>query len=446
MATITRYLSNRVAAGKSEIYLRLTVKRGAQYRLRTGLFVNPDRFSEAGQFIKPRANPTEAAELSQIEAELSQIEAQLLRLCQEAAKGDINKELFEGALRRLRYPNERHTNGAEAESDFLQAFERCIAVKDITEIRRRHYRVVFRDCVRFEKYEKMRGGGFRWTLGNVTADDLQRFENFLRDMHNISEKYPEIFEQDADGKITQPRKRQPKGRNTICDEMRILRAVFNWCVGQELAASSPFKKYKVQREVYGDPIYITKAERDEIADFDLSTRPRLAVQRDIFIFQCLTGPRVGDLIRLTESNIIGDALVYIPSKTRGKRAERVLVPLTKRAAAIVEKYKGRADGRLLPFLKEQSYNRSLKEIFTICGMTRNVTKLNSVTREEEQVPLNEYVSSHLARRTFIGALYKDLKDPAIISKLSGHVEGSEAFFRYRKIDEDTLREAMASIE
>ena len=52
-----------------------------------------------------------------------------------------------------------------------------------------------------------------------------------------------------------------------------------------------------------------------------------------------------------------------------------------------------------------------------------VTVLNPTTGAEEKRPLNEIASSHLARRTFIGNLYK-----------------SKAFARYRDIDEDMKKE------
>ena len=38
------------------------------------------------------------------------------------------------------------------------------------------------------------------------------------------------------------------------------------------------------------------------------------------------------------------------------------------------------------------------------------------------------------RRTFIGNIYKLVKDPNLISALTGHAEGSRAFNRYRDID------------
>jgi hypothetical protein len=69
-----------------------------------------------------------------------------------------------------------------------------------------------------------------------------------------------------------------------------------------------------------------------------------------------------------------------------------------------------------------------------------VTVLNPTTREEEKRPLNEIASSHLARRTFIGNLYKKVKDPNLVGSLSGHKEGSKAFARYRDIDEDMKKE------
>lgn len=55
---------------------------------------------------------------------------------------------------------------------------------------------------------------------------------------------------------------------------------------------------------------------------------------------------------------------------------------------------------------------------------------------EEIKPLYEVVSSHTARKTFIGNLYKKVRDPNIIASMSGHVEGSKAFARYRVIDDD----------
>ena len=101
---------------------------------------------------------------------------------------------------------------------------------------------------------------------------------------------------------------------------------------------------------------------------------------------------------------------------------------------------------LLPFISEQKYNEAIKEIFGAAGITRMVTVLNPLTRLAEQRPLNEVASSHLARRTFVGNLYKKVKDTNLVSSLSGHREGSAAFARYRDIDDEMKREIMQYLE
>ncbi len=176
---------------------------------------------------------------------------------------------------------------------------------------------------------------------------------------------------------------------------------------------------------------------EKIADFNLSENPALAVQRDIFVFQCLIGCRVSDLMRMTDNSVIDGAVEYIPDKTKGERPEVLRVPLNNRAKEILSRYADYNKGNmLLPFISPQKYNDAIKKIFTRCGITRIVTVLNPTTGNEEKRAINEIASSHLARRTFIGNIYKEVKDPNLVGALSGHKEGSKAFARYRDIDEE----------
>ena len=46
----------------------------------------------------------------------------------------------------------------------------------------------------------------------------------------------------------------------------------------------------------------------------------------------------------------------------------------------------------------------------------------------------------MARRTFVGNLYKQVKDPNLVASLTGHVEGSRAFSRYRAIDTEMKKD------
>ena len=68
-----------------------------------------------------------------------------------------------------------------------------------------------------------------------------------------------------------------------------------------------------------------------------------------------------------------------------------------------------------------------------------MTELDTVTRTEKKVPINEIASSHMARRTFIANIYNKVPDPNVIGSMTGHVEGSRAFARYRTIEEDVKK-------
>ena len=61
-------------------------------------------------------------------------------------------------------------------------------------------------------------------------------------------------------------------------------------------------------------------------------------------------------------------------------------------------------------------------------------------REEVKRPIYEVANSHMARRTFIGNIYRKAKDPNLVSALFGHKEGSKAFLRYRDIDEEMKKD------
>ena len=138
---------------------------------------------------------------------------------------------------------------------------------------------------------------------------------------------------------------------------------------------------------------------------------------------------------------------YIPHKTRNKRAEAVRVPLNSRAITLVEKYKGKdKKGRIFPFIAPQNYNDAIKDVLRVCGIDRNITRLNPITGEEEQRPIWEVASSHMARRTFIGNLYREVKDPNLIGSMTGHVYGSRSFARYRDITDDTKEDVVSLID
>ena len=316
------------------------------------------------------------------------------------------------------------------------AFDEYLAERRLSDCRARYTRVVARALARFEAYT-----GQALELGTITADTLREFEAFQRQEAEIISQHPELLE-------ICPESREPeaRGENTIIGRMRIVRAVLNWAYKQGRTDNKPFARYTIQGAVYGTPYYISIEERNRIYRMNLSRHPELAVQRDIFVFQCLIGCRVSDLLKLTRANLVGGGIEYVPTKTKDESGAVVRVPLNSIAREIVDRYASEDRAALLPFVASQNYNYAIKRIFLAARLTRPVTILDPVTRQEVQRPLNEIASSHLARRTFIGNLYKQVKDPNLIAKLSGHKEGSKAFARYRDIDEDMRKDLVKLLE
>jgi hypothetical protein len=79
-------------------------------------------------------------------------------------------------------------------------------------------------------------------------------------------------------------------------------------------------------------------------------------------------------------------------------------------------------------------------------VTRIVTVIDTKTRTEVKRPINEIASSHMALQTFVGNLYKQVKDPNLVASMSGHAPGSKAFARYRTIDDEMKIELIGLID
>lgn len=430
MAKITASLSVRQdARGKSEILLRFVGGRDHIYRLHSGLFVSPSRWKD-GAVIVPRLGTEEQKELRALASRLSGLVSFLLDRFGEADKDAVSRAWMQERI------GEYHHPGKTAGADIYALFEEFTKAKDVSERRMRRYKVAVEALRRFEVW---RGRPVPvYGVGPEMLDELRGFleDEYLlvgkrrwRTLYGVMDRVPE-----------------KRSDNTIVDYMKVYRAFWRWMVAKGVTDADPFVSYEIGTEVYGTPYYITIEERERLYHTNLRRHPSLAVQRDIFVFQCLVGCRVGDLVGLKKSDIIDGVLVYVPQKTMKEDARAVRVPLTETAKEIVRRYEEIRGDALLPFISPQKYNDAIKRIFLAARLCRLVSVLDPVTKREVKRPLNEVASSHLARRTFIGNLYRQVKDQNLVGAMSGHGDGSRAFARYRTIDDEIRAETVALLE
>lgn len=454
MATITYRLSAKSGKNNThEILMRFRHGKAIDQYGKTGVCVNDEYWdnSNTESPIKVPVFRLMSSEQRAIKAELEKAKAKLSEIGNTvqdafneagAGKNPFPSDWLKNVLAPLNGTITQQTE--EQQRTFFDIFNEYIDGKKISEHRKRTYRVIGRMLQRFELYN-----GLTLTLDNITGDTLRDFEQYLFEEHDLfkSGKLDEILEA-----VPESREPQPRGENAVYDLMGKLRVFYNWANGRDktfklpapYTLNNPFDTYSVGACLYGTPYYITIDERKQLYNANLCEP--LATQRDIFVFQCLIGCRVSDLWGMTRDNIINGAVEYIPRKTKEGNPVTVRVPLTATALEILDKYKDFDGKGLFPFTSQQQYNIDIKGMFKEAGLNRIVTRLNPTTREEEKRPLYEIASSHLARRTFVGNLYKQVKDPNLICPMSGHVEGSKAFARYRSIDEDMKKQIVNLLE
>lgn len=367
--------------------------------------------------------------------------AQVIEKTRNLAVADITRRAVMCALAGLRQENGRTLWG------FCETF---LQDEDVSKARAAHYRSLMRDIYRWAEYRKaMDSHEFILDIDSLNADDVMDLRSYLSQERMLRKEQPELFE---DIMNSYPQELTPRnghhwedvndrGQNTVIGKLKKLKVLYNWMRRRKITECNPFEGVTIGAEVYGIPFYLTIDERNKLAEARFPSRPQLEVQRDIFIFQCLVGCRVSDLTRMTEANITDGVLEYVPHKTKDEQAQvKPRVPLTERALALVERYRGvDSGGRLFPFISTTKYNIAIKDMLKLAGIDRPVIVRNSVTGENESRPIWEVASSHMARRTFIGNVYEKVQDPNLIGRMSGHVEGSKAFSRYRTITDDVLK-------
>lgn len=499
MASIEKTLSAKAnESGKKQLLVKIFLSRSIRLRYKSGIYVTPDFWDEQTKSIVVprlgRLNKKDVDEAKRESIAVADFLNDFVSICN--ASLELGNELtsdwvtecfalkpylcppeflqggngsyytatnirrcfeFVGALTAKAEEQAKRVESNKPLYDLIPEYCRC---KNLSPSRVSVYKVLGRLLARYEMFVclVLHRKGYRLTPASISSHDIEDFRDYMRNEGSLLNEYPnefaEILSKHPQTENTNIKNRpiNDRGENYIVVTMKRLKALLNWCIDTERIEGDPFRGVEIGTEEYiKHPIFITVEERNVIADFDFSNESKvLQVQRDIFVFQCLVGCRVSDLYALTESNISSEGILsYVPSKTEGESGAMARIPLNDRAKKLVKKYKPTrtdATSALFPFVSQQRYNDAIKEIFCKCGITRNVLWRNPTTGKTEVRPINELASSHMARRTFVGGLYKQIKDPNLIGAMSGHVEGSKAFARYRDIDNDDLRETIKLID
>lgn len=462
-------LSTRKNSVQTEIRVTIHTRTTSQHS-GTGIVIEPKYWDEAKQCIVEPRFKLASAEQRQLCAELREKDRQLTDLKRKIEDAVSDMKYNKGGLSAMSLKELIHGK-IEEQSDVntmtiglytkLQDAVRVVyGMRDVSDGRMKRVRTIIK---KLEQYELKRNRVI--TIGNCTPEILADFEKFLLTEVKVDTRRNHRNDIGVG-----------EGKNTANTDLKLIKAVFNYCERNGIVDKTPFVRFELPKAVYADPIFLSQDELSAIAlaDYDVfekyikqSFKERikkgeirvmptakqieeyarsLEEKRDIFVFQCRVGCRVGDLLKLTKGNINegkdGVYLHYIAEKTAKTSARTINVPLHNEALAIVKKYTDRVGQRLLPFVCAQKYNNEIKRVFKAVGITRSVTILDTITQTPKQVRICDVASSHMARKTFCGTMFNEGVDSSIICAMSGHVEGSAAFARYHNVDMSLMRNAI----
>lgn len=432
------------------IYVRISDTHKVDAFSTTPLFISPNLWDDKNQCVKKRAVMDDELRQS-INEQLAEFRLYLTREYKrdEYYPGWL-KEQMRSFFNLEENTRETCSGKPSSNSSFFETFEKFLEQKKVSKGSRQHYLSLRDRLQRFELFMRNVKGNklFRLNIHKFSNEDFIAFGDYVIHEYEYTTMYPKLFEAVPFSKFYKPR---PMGTNSMIGSQLCLSAFLKWCYIHGETANHSYMLFEVKQRNYGTPYFLTKEERDQLAahDFSDSKFPeKYTMERDTFLFQCLVGCRISDLRNFTHDNFHNGYLEYIPQKTKNKSGRVVRVPLLPEAQALLDKYKDEnfKNERLFHFYQFTIYEEDLKEVFRLAGLNRLVTVRDSLTGNAVQKHMYELASTHLARRTFIGNLYKKVQDPNIIASMSGHVEGSKAFARYRTIDDDLKENVIRYLE
>jgi len=421
MATVRYTISKRVQSGRAEVRLRFTAGRGVDFQAMTRIFVPVQYWNtQTGALsFSTRFVTAETAELQALRLKLSELQKAVLDAYMQDPSRAIRVEWLRDTIEHYHHPD--GLGESIPLSELCPRYAKAVGLAPATAA---IYDVIARMLVRYGEAVRV------LYTDDVTSDDLEHLQHFM--------------EREATTDKAGKAKIIERGRNTIATRYKKLRAACSWAVRKRIMLHNPFDGFSIPSEVYGSVVALTIEERDQIAAAE-NLSPAMAIQRDVFVFQCHIGCRVSDLVQLTHDSVTADGFIeYVAHKTMhaSQQQRKIRVPIDETVRTIIDRYADADPVKLLPFIDPIKYNVDIKKILKQAGITRQVLVYDSTHDRHEYKAICDIAASHLARRTFGYNMFKATMSDRITASMTGHAPDSRAFNRYVDIDDDMKLAAM----
>jgi integrase len=408
-----------VSAKKREnapIYVRLSAGRKVDLIVKSGLPVNPSRWSNKTQTIKQRILTDADEKLIKKLSELKKvIIAEFGNEFSERSKEKLESVIEQFHTKKVKdaktlneyiskfiedakngeRKNKSAANLADGTIRILEGFKRIFGIyqgiyseKDLKEIEDKNKQLAAENkpLIKLRSLRKL-------DFQDINVDFYHSFVNFLSD----------------EGFLLNTQGRFVKG----------LKMMMKKSLQEKLHNNRDFQQdsFKgISAESFS--VSLTLDELDKIYKYDLSQpeNKRQELARDAWFILYETCLRISDYSKIDVNirTIEGKRIIDI---YQTKTNKRVLIPLTQRFEAIWNKYAGK-----LPKIPDQYINKYIKTIAFLCGITEVVRwpEVKYGKTFERTAKKFEKISCHTARRSGATILYKEGVPLSDIMLLLGH--------------------------
>ncbi len=340
-----------------KVELEIYFSRNSRKIIPTDILLLPHQWRDGRIVNHPNAHSL-TVKLEQLR---TQYEKTLLRM---EANGDaLDLQTF----------NECVDGASISSGSFLDYMYDRITTQAIKETTRRRKLVAYNALRRFGRIR---------SFASVTAENINRFDLFLRDTD------PEIF--DATG-----RKIITRSQVTLHGYHKDIKPYILEAHRLGYIKENPYNKFKDVRGKSKERNPLTHKETQTLIAINLP--PKLAIVRDLFIFCAHTGLSYSDMMKFNYDTdaVIRSGFPYIDGE-RLKTGSRFFTPILPAAMTVLERYQYK-----LPKISLQKYNDYLHVI-------------------EEKAGFNKPLTSHLARHTFATLALNSGVPIEVLARMLGH--------------------------
>lgn len=407
-------------SGKAPIGIIYSVK-GQRKRISTGQLIFPfnwDSKNQCGVYLAKKEVkniapllPTDSIltdiEISHFNSELKGIIARIEKIERDLVK-DKGQFSSENVVSQLKSMNPEVLKAEEANKYMFNFIDRYLS--ENAAVRSKGSLSVYRQLkMHLEAYEKHRKK--RISFADIDEQFFENFQNFLIQYRNIT-------------------------NTTIQKQLRTLKTFLGYAKRNKVAVDESYKNFKIKRDTL-DVFALTKDEFKAIYNLDLSNNSRLRRVRDVFCFACATGLRYSDLKQLKWEHIKETEIVLTMIKTK----DILQIPISKYTETILNRY--RNDSFPIPVIAASNMNLYVKEVGRLAGITEPHEKVRytGVVRNTKVKPRCEFITNHVARKTFATLSLEFGMTAEVVMAILGHKD-YKSFRRYINVTNERKKQAL----